>query len=701
MAKATDPIPNREPPPPTRVAREIRGASTRQDLPHAGGNPSDARRALTPGTLVAGRYRIDATIGVGGMGTVYRAEHIHMRRMVAIKVLHREMSDLPEVVSRFEREAVAVARIAHPNVAEATDFGRLEDGSFYLVLEYIEGQSLRELLVHQGKLAPFRALHITRQIASALSAAHRAGVIHRDLKPENVMLLNRHGDADFVKVLDFGIAKLTTDEPGKTPLTQYGTVFGTPDYMSPEQAAGNPVDHRGDLYTTGIVLYEMLSGVSPFEGNDMLVVLTRQMTEAPPPLPSWVEPGVAELVFTLLAKLPERRLASADELVWRIDALLGGPAALFAATANQGAPPSSLEPRSWAAPSGAARPVPQTLPEVPGIPAISAESGMGAGRSVPPNQAVPESLVSAGSVAPSRVVRGSAGPVSLVYSQSGALPSALRLGDWEIPLWAIGLGLSLPLGLVVGTVLFLAAQIPYFHSVARPSPSLVHGEPRPVGSSSTLGQADPALEARASQGDATALQALEGRTPGSLSQFFAMGQGYALAGQWDKSAAAYERALGLDPTVVDKAPLLRDLRHAADDEGARESVFHLAVSILGSHGPDLVFDVWEKSRSDSQATQKARRARQLLDDPALREHASPAARVAIELRDAKGCAEYRALLPRVIEAGDQRAVGVLTPLLPMKGCGAFHLFDCWPCLGLRGELQRAIQASSSRAAPQF
>ncbi len=190
------------------------------------------------GTVLAGRYRIEHLLGSGGMGSVYRAEHVLMRKACAVKVLHREMTQVKEVVARFEREAVAAARIEHPNVATATDFGQLENGSFYLVLEFIEGKSLSRLIADVGPLPEARALLITRQIADALAAAHGAGIVHRDLKPDNVMLVAKDGANDFVKVLDFGIAKISIEEPGpdQQALTRLNTVMGTPEYMAPEQA---------------------------------------------------------------------------------------------------------------------------------------------------------------------------------------------------------------------------------------------------------------------------------------------------------------------------------------------------------------------------------------------------------------------------------------------------------------------------------
>ncbi|HET9929499.1 MAG TPA: serine/threonine-protein kinase, partial [Polyangiaceae bacterium] len=282
------------------------------------------------GSVLAGRYRVVALLGAGGMGSVYRAEHVHMRKAVAVKVLHREMTSVPEVVRRFEREAVAAARIEHPNVATATDFGSLENGSFYLVLEFIEGQSLGALIKAEGALDEARTLRIGRQIADALVAAHAAGIVHRDLKPDNVMLVDREHASDFVKVLDFGIAKVKLEASSDQPLTQMGMVFGTPEYMSPEQARGLDVDARSDLYALGLILYELLSGASPFRHEDLVAVLTRQITMNPDPLPGHVSAGTSELVMRLLRKDPAERLQTALEVREALDSLLAGSSGLRA-----------------------------------------------------------------------------------------------------------------------------------------------------------------------------------------------------------------------------------------------------------------------------------------------------------------------------------------------------------------------------------
>jgi len=281
--------------------------------------PTSRDRKALVGTTQAERYQIEELLGQGGMGTVYRAKHVHMKRTVAFKVLHPEIAAVSEVAARFEREAIAVGRIEHKNVAQAMDFGRLPDGSFYLVMEYVKGTSLKEL-IKRGALEPARALEIARQIADAIKAAHEAGVVHRDLKPDNVMLADRDGAGDHVKVLDFGVAKLAADEAhGDSALTQYGAIVGTLDYMAPEQAGRGVVDHRADLYALGVILYELLAGRPPFSADDAVVLISKHLVEPPPPLPASITEKTAAIVFDLLAKDPAARIQTAAELVARID----------------------------------------------------------------------------------------------------------------------------------------------------------------------------------------------------------------------------------------------------------------------------------------------------------------------------------------------------------------------------------------------
>jgi hypothetical protein len=278
------------------------------------------------GLVVDGRYRIVELIGEGGMGRVYRAEQLRLQRNVAVKVLHREYSAVPEIGRRFEREALALARLDHPSCVAVQDFGRLPDGSLYLVMSYLLGVTLRDAI----DTAPFsipRALHVARHLAGGLAHAHRAGIVHRDVKPENVMLVNHEGDIDFAKLFDFGLVKLTeSEQPTITNLTTVGQRFGTPAYMSPEQALGRSVDARSDLYSLTVVLYEMLTGHPLFVAADEEGLLVLHAAKAPPSLaegaPERQFPAILEeLVSRGLAKRPDERQGSAAEYLAAIDAV--------------------------------------------------------------------------------------------------------------------------------------------------------------------------------------------------------------------------------------------------------------------------------------------------------------------------------------------------------------------------------------------
>ncbi|MET0595546.1 MAG: serine/threonine-protein kinase, partial [Polyangiaceae bacterium] len=292
----------------------------------------DAQEPIAPsialGTLVSGRYRVASFLGEGAMGAVYRVEDAQTKKPFALKVLHASMSTMREAVVRFEREAIAAGKVAHRNVAGALDFGRMPDGSFFLVLEFVAGRSLRQEL-DTGPLHPRRAIRIMQGVVAGVAAAHEKGIIHRDLKPENIMLVDEDGDPDFVKVLDFGIAKVSDVRSAghgnvAQTLTKAGTVIGTPDYMSPEQALGRAVDVRSDLYSLGVVLYELLTGSAPFRGG-AATLLRQQVMDAPPPLPEDLiehgDPLIDELLGKLLAKKPEERYQTAEEVMAVLDNL--------------------------------------------------------------------------------------------------------------------------------------------------------------------------------------------------------------------------------------------------------------------------------------------------------------------------------------------------------------------------------------------
>jgi len=278
------------------------------------------------GKLVAGRYRIVRLLGEGGMGTVYRAMQETIEKRVALKVLKAEYSSSPEMVVRFRREAVSACRIKHPNVVDVFDFGELEDGRFYLAMELLEGRDLGQVLGKAGPLPAARAVHIALQICRALNAVHQSGIVHRDLKPENVFLHRTSDGDEIVKLVDFGIAHLLAHEPdavsespdaaasvpGERKLTRVGSVFGTPEYMAPEQATASRIDHRADVYATGIILYKMLTGQTPFSGESLLEIVAKQVGEAPPRMATMhrglsVPRELEQVVMRALEKRPEDR----------------------------------------------------------------------------------------------------------------------------------------------------------------------------------------------------------------------------------------------------------------------------------------------------------------------------------------------------------------------------------------------------------
>ena len=275
------------------------------------------------GTVVGERYRIVSRIGVGGMGAVYRAEHTMMRRDLAIKVLLPELGGKEEFARRFEREAESASRLTHPNIISVTDFGRTREGSLFLVMEFLAGQSLSEAIAG-GPMPQARALAIHRQILRGLEHAHGAGIVHRDLKPENIMLVERDGQRDVVKILDFGIAKVTQPQSGGEALTQAGVIFGTPEYLSPEQALGEAVDARADIYASGVILYEMLAGRRPFENEDKVKIISMHLAHAPPRIRD-VNPTVdvplplEQAVMQAMEKTREHRFATATAFLQALD----------------------------------------------------------------------------------------------------------------------------------------------------------------------------------------------------------------------------------------------------------------------------------------------------------------------------------------------------------------------------------------------
>jgi serine/threonine protein kinase len=627
------------------------------------------------GLTLSGRYLIERLIGEGGMGAVYLAQHTHIRKRVAVKVLHPEMSRLPEVVARFEREAMAAAHIEHPNVASATDFGKLEDGSFFLVLEYVEGRSLRDVIA-EGPLELGRAILIVRQIAGALGRAHALGIVHRDLKPENVMLVAREGNADFAKVLDFGIAKVPMGElvgeskgPGQV-LTQLGMVYGTPEYMAPEQALGQPVDARADLYALGAIMFEMIAGVRPYEHASKVTLLGMHVT-APIPRVRDRAPGVQapveidEILTRLLAKESSQRFEDAKDLV----AVLDATSAQLEATGRLGnASPSASGGR----------------PAAPSSVRLSSDG------------APAHSALALGPTSFAQPVQGSnRGIASLVGASLGAALGAVP--PWLTPK-RMAIAASALAALLLGVIVVAAST----HSGAAPTgeASASSSVPAPPPSDPQTNDIVLAAQAKIDKGDfATAIDALTGvekTAPDRADEHQLLERAY--TGIRNPREAMREAGLWLatDLNASTDIKLQEDVRNAALVKESQDDAFTLLDSKMGTLGIDILYDI-AYGASGKQYPQAATRARHSLDLTDVRGRASPALDVLLDFREAKTCEAKRALLDRARDRGDARMLLVLQPYLGTRGCGFLSRSDCYPCLHKDSSIRDAMSAIEERA----
>ncbi|HEX2672688.1 MAG TPA: serine/threonine-protein kinase [Polyangiaceae bacterium] len=323
--------------------------------------------------ILGGEYLILEKIGTGGMGSVYKASQPAMKRMVAIKILHPKLANRKDLTSRFRREARAMSQLTHPNTVKVFVYGELEDdGSLYIVMEMLEGKNLNQAVRKDGPIPLDRAIPILIQVCGALQEAHELGIVHRDLKPENIFLSKQGGIADFPKVLDFGLAKVTERQmqPGSIILTQEGMVFGTPEFMSPEQAQGKTLDARSDIYSLAVILYEVLTGKLPFSAKSPMEYIQKHVTEPIIPLSERVPERrfpkeLDEVLARAMSKKPEQRYQTAAEFAEALRPF-GGAAAQ--------ALPSSLRPEG----SAPRLPTP-ALEERPKQSAISAEKPSGPG----------------------------------------------------------------------------------------------------------------------------------------------------------------------------------------------------------------------------------------------------------------------------------------------------------------------------------
>jgi serine/threonine-protein kinase len=702
--------------------------------------PSDDARALTRddarvGTVLADRYRLNELVGEGGMGKVYGAEHIHMRKRVAVKVLHRELTTVPEVVARFEREAMAAANIDHPNVAIATDFGKLADGAVFLVLEFVQGKNLRDQ-VAQGPFEVPRALHIARQIAGALGAAHTQSIVHRDLKPENVMLIEKGGDPDFVKVLDFGIAKVPIDQiakdaPADAPksghvITRAGMVFGTPEYMAPEQALGQNVDGRADLYALGVILFEMITGGRPFVGDDKASILGQQLSKSPPRLSEKlgveVPESVEQVVVRLLAKEVALRFQKADEVAAAVEAIIG-PIPRPQLPSSPGLPVPHVGKPTFLPHDPLPRfPSAHTLPRVDGLTGVlkdvqpvaivaGAEAPVEAPSSVLEKDILP-SADSSSTPAASRVAfaKELVSRVSRVGFAKEIGPRAKqwlsRAGGsldktrerWPAPvrkkLSRIS-GESIVLsGAIAATVLALVLFIGVLASGSDPATTASADRsasvPAPPSASALLPvptKAPTQAElAQAKSGGAAALEALSLKFPESAATHLELAEASATAKQYVKATGAVGRALALDGELKNDPRTARVLFQSAQVKDSQDATFALLEGPMASRGADILYDlVVQKGVKPGTQT----RAERYVRSADFGEAASPALKAAVAMRKSKNCAEVRSNLPEVQRIGDERSL----PYLEFFQRKTQH----YSCLTEGGLLDATLAAVKKRA----
>ncbi len=638
------------------------------------------------GTTIAERYRVDAVIDQGAMGRVYSGTHIAMRKRVAIKVLRPELTRVPEVMERFAREARAAAHINHPHVASATDFGELGNGAVFLVLEFVEGTTLRSV-VEGGPLPLRRVLPIIKQIASALQAANALSIVHRDLKPENVMLVQSDSGEDFVKVLDFGVAKVPIDFTGNpetpsgkgTQITKAGMVFGTPDYMAVEQALGQDVDGRADLYSLGVIAYELITGRRPFRSNHEFGVIGQQLTGKAPPMRKrapWVTvpDEVEQMVLRLLETDVNKRVASASEVLDQVTLLLQ------------------------------ALPVDWPDPAVPTAEQLDAAD---------------EDLADPDPSSQASVARRP--PANGLVGWHARLPEPLCL----VPLWVyIATSVLFVIGgfgIVLGFMLQgkgtdeaeqreLAAKERAIPTRAVPSvaPSMDSTPTNPQTESPELAAMTDAQRARMSELDSAkragdlAIAALLARhsTDGwlrvQLARTYVPGSNTPTdipATPDAKEALKYvSEGVRMDPALIGNKYVAGVLWYTAQHRDTREATFKLLTEEMLAAGADIMYDL---AVTDGVPSQVAEGAKRWLHSADFRAVASAEARVAGELVTASSCDDLTSVLPKVIRGGDERSVVYLRSPQLARHC-VEQLPECQPCLDRMKSLRDAAEQVETR-----
>ena len=521
------------------------------------------------GTVVQGKYKIIKQLGEGGMGCVYLAEQQlgSTARKVALKTLHKHLSHDPHIKARFDREAGTVAALEHPNTIQVYDFGAMEDGTLFLVMEFVQGRSVADILEKDGAMPPARVENILRQVCGSLEEAHGHGIVHRDLKPDNVVLCERAGQKDWVEVLDFGIAKRSSEhDPNEAKLTQQGMVLGTPPYMSPEQFTGQPVDVRSDIYALGVMTYEMLVGKYPFEANTAWEWASKHMTEPPRPIETQpLGPNVPDrmrnAITRALAKNKDERYSTVKEF---FEAFCGesrgaGGVGLGGSTSVMNAPPQGSIDTFGGVPQGGAGGGAPALDARPKTEMAQPVMGGGppAGAMTPPPYGGAGLGAGMGTAPPSNPHGGMAG--------GGGAPAMVPAGPQHAPAAKKGGGTGLIIGLGALAVLLLGGGALVFLLKGKPEPVT-----QPIPDLTASASATPIETAHLDEADAAvaAVETLGGTTgtTGATAKTVVAGNTNPTAGTGTAASKSTATATGAKPiptpTVKADPPICVTARQA-------------------------------------------------------------------------------------------------------------------------------------------
>ena len=665
------------------------------------------------GTIVDGRYRILSRVAAGGMGIIYRAEQVFLKREVALKRLHRELTGHGQAMARFKREAQAAVKINHPNVCQVLDCGVGGDGALFIAMELLEGQSLAQRVADYAPLPLDEIVEIGAQVCEGLGQAHALGIVHRDLKPENVMLVPRpDGSGVTAKIMDFGVAKVSHDVDGKA-LTQAGMIFGTPKYMAPEQASGETLDARADLYSLGVMLFEMATGRPPFDAPTMSGLLTKHLTEPPPTLEA-AAPHLAyplpfrEIVARCLIKDPGRRIPSAQALGDALRACAGQRASLVG--------PPLPRPSHDDAPTvlaGGDAKTPLYIPEPPTT---------GFGQLSVPSAAPPVGRHRSGPIVVAAVALGLVGlaVAVMLVAQSGpeddrrppapdAGTAAVARSDAPVPEpHEAGIpGSADRPDVAVGRAEAVASPDAAAAEMAE-RPDVLEEPGAPDGPPPTrqalaaaVAEERRAFEsrearvlqalARAAQGKVRAaieqLRALSGELDGDAHYHFELAVLLLRDAQPAEAIQHALRALGIDPRYASDADLHgvaeRCLLTPASAEAAALFVDQVVDPALAER---LVKFVLENTRSVATPL----RVRDLLVRRGLLDGVPAWLRLPLLVIATEDCAARRAVLEEITAGPDPRMAPYLVRFHGETGCGRRRRGDCWPCE--RSALRAAIAA---------